>query len=159
MNTQNFRDNRGRRGRTTRGRGQTRRGRGRKNFQQKRGQLYNEINNVTGPRNLRNNFPFPQSKIYKLVTNTNIVLQALVNGFDVIDIQLGNIWNPYPSQPTEQPIGIVTLKQIYNEALVVKVSIKMIVSSNEEGVQTCFGLVFRDKIPSGSITTYQLAKK
>lgn len=99
-----------------------------------------------------NNFPFPQSKVYKLVTNMVFLVNDTGNPFKVIDINLCNIWNPLSGVTTVFPTGIKTLKQIYNLSLVEKVGVKYTLTNNENGLPTCFGIIFRDVQPSQMLT-------
>lgn len=138
----NNRSVRGRRG----GRGRSNRPKNSGTRQQSR--MVEILNDPRGPRNLKNNFPFPQSKIYKLVSNNTFRVFDGSNEYKVIDIELNNIVNPYPTMTSVNPTGISTLVGIYNIGHVQKVSVKYTVSSNTDGVPIVFGIVFRDEEPT-----------
>lgn len=122
---------------------------------QQQSRMVEILNDPRGPRNLKNNFPFPQSKVYKLVSNNTFRVFDGSNEYRVIDIELNNIVNPYPSMTNVNPTGIQTLVGIYNIGHVQKVSIKYTVSSNTDGVPIVFGIVFRDEEPTTFLTNKQ----
>lgn len=144
-----------RRGRKPRGRRGGRNSRGNRNIGRRQDRMINTIENVRGPQNLKNNFPFPQSKLYKLTWNSVQRLNTLTDSFFVKDILLNSIQRPDQVQTSSIPCGVQTLKQIYNTCRVLKVSVKFTIFSNEPSLPTIFGMVFRDTQPSLGMTTHE----
>jgi hypothetical protein len=85
--TRNRGRGRGRRGQNKRGRGKGRRGESR---------MYEQLNNTSTPNNLRNNYPFPQSKVYKIVMCETYVEQG-ASPFVIRQFALNDITLPDPA--------------------------------------------------------------
>lgn len=147
--------NRGYSNSTRRGRGRGNRGRfnRKNNGRNNEGRLYQTLNNVKGPNNLKNNYPFPQSKVYKLTMVETFVLQQTgvsycFNGYVINDIQLPSV------REESQVTGLQSMKNIYQVCHVQKVSVKFSCSSNDSFPMT-FGIIFRDRGFTSEETTRQ----
>jgi len=143
------------RGRNPRGRNNRGRGRGRNvRAQRLEGNLYNLLNNDTSSVNLKNNYPFPNSKIYKLTLNNSIIVIPATNNFKVYDLMINNAHSPDIQQGAAfNPAGYFTISGIYTTYHVQKIKLRYQVINLESVNAISCALIFSDSQPGGNITS------
>jgi hypothetical protein len=116
--------------------------------------MYEQLNNTSTPNNLRNNYPFPQSKVYKIVMCETYVEQG-ASPFVIRQFALNDITLPDPASVTSLPTGLNSISTIYGSFHVQKVDFKYELVNNEPTFPLNFGVIFRDFQPSLAILNYQ----
>ncbi len=114
----------------------------------------NEIRTTTTiPRNLRGSFPFPESRICKLTSVINFVMQG-ASTFIVNDFRINSLYQyDVTGGTTHNFSGDTQLAAIYDSYHVQSLKVSYLLSGNETGQPVFFGLTFKDDQPSVSITT------
>jgi hypothetical protein len=130
------------------------RNRNRNRNRRPRGRNNNTIATTTAiPKNLRGSFPFPESRICKLTSVINFVMQGATT-FVVNDFRVNSLYQfDVTGGTTHNFSGDTQLSAIYDSYHVQHIKVSYLLSGNETGQPVFFGLVFKDDQPSVSITT------
>ncbi len=105
------------------------------------------------PRNLKGNYPFPESQIVHLQTRLTFGMAGAA-AFVVNDFRLNSLWTFDVTRGTTNDFsGVTQLAAIYDSYHVEAATIQFSLSGNETGQPVFFGLTFKDDQPSVSITT------
>jgi hypothetical protein len=105
------------------------------------------------PRNLRGNFPFPESRIVKLNAKFVFSMQG-ASPFSVHDFRLNSLYQfDVVGGTTNDFSGTTQLAAIYDSYHVQSCRVSFTLSGNETGLPMLFGITFKDDQPSTSITT------